>query len=127
MSDNHTRVRYSRESRKDRTPKNTLVTQRRDGTVYFGIARCNRAAGDTFKRQGPNGGSTIAQVRLQLSLEDDVASLVNRGNVWIHPKGLRGQVRVENVKEMIEFFNNVDAWCYERGVASHRTPRLEAV
>jgi len=126
MSDN-LRVRYSRESRKDRTPKNTLVTLRRDETVYFGIARCNRIAGDTFKRQGPSGGSTIAQVRLQLALEDNPASLVNRGNVWIHPKGLRGQVNVANVKELIEFFNNVDTWCYNRGVASHRTPRLEAV
>lgn len=125
MSEDRVRVRYSRASRTNRTPKNTLVTRRVNDVVYFGIARCNRAAGDVFKRSGPNGGSTIAHARLGVALNEDASSYVTVGNILVHPKGLRGQVNVANVKELIEFFNNIDAWAYRQGIEEHRTLRLE--
>lgn len=109
-----TRVRYSRLSREDRTPKNTLVTIRRGDTVYFGIARCNRKL-DTFHK---NIGTYIAQQRVQLAQtepRDDYSTYVPESNsdFVLHKSGLRGSVSLTNIKEVVNYFRIVDEYCLD--------------
>lgn len=111
------RVRYSRLSRKDRTPKNTLVTVRQGDTVYFGIARCNRKL-DTFHK---NIGTYIAQQRADIASNDGAASsdyslhaVTGDVDFRLHRSGLRGCVRIENVKEVVNYFRTVDEYCLDR-------------
>jgi len=112
MSKRPIRIRYGRVNG---GPKNTLVTTQSGDTIYFGIARCNLVLNDVFKRSGLNGGRTIATRRLERILEEgDIPSYKKIGNIMVHPKGLRGFVSRENVKELISFFNNIDEWSRER-------------
>jgi len=108
------RVRYSRLSKENRTPKNTLVTVRDGDTVYFGISRCNRKL-DTFHK---NIGTYIAQQRAQLVSEDgatssDYSTYVPTDNAEfrLHRSGLRGCVSLVNIKEVVKYFRVVDEYC----------------
>lgn len=110
-TERRTRVRYSRLSREDRTPKNTLVTVREGNTVYFGIARCNRKL-DTFHR---TTGTHIATQRALLvaSGDSDSYSCPTNRVFRLHKSGLRGSVPLENVKEVINYFRTVDEYCLD--------------
>ena len=108
MSD--VRVRYSRLEK--RVPKNTLATIRDGDTVYFGIARCNRKM-DTFKR---DVGTHIAMARAGLAQEGPCNDLhtTDGDDLEVHVSRMRGRTTVENVKELIKYFNNIDAVCLDR-------------
>lgn len=106
--DTKIRVRYSRLSETNRTPKNTLVTVKDGDTVYFGIARCNRDK-DTFNKKV---GGYIAAQRAELVKEDTVANYdLLGGNVKLHKSGLRGCVDYKNIKAVINYFKMVDEYC----------------
>ena len=109
--DKTTRVRYSR-LEKGRTPKNTLVTVLDNDVVYFGISRCNRKM-DVFHKAV---GTFIANERADLARDDEQAYRYNQlenTSVNLHDSGLRGSVPVENVRELIEHFRNVDTYCLD--------------
>jgi len=93
------RVRYGRPYSKE--PKNTLVTTRDGDTVFFGIARCNRKL-DCFHK---SIGKYIARQRLFCIDEDELSP---NGDLNLHHSGLRGTVGIENVKSLLEYFNNID-------------------
>jgi len=103
------RVRYGR--LENRRPKNTLVTVRQDDTVYFGIARCNVNL-DTFHRKI---GTYIAEQRALMARDDTQAFRYSEvGGLVLHESGLRGSVAVDNVKDAVEHFRGVDAYCLEQ-------------
>ena len=104
------RVRYSRLDK--RVPKNTLVTIRDGDTVYFGIARCNRKL-DTFRR---DVGTHIATKRAELARECGSSSIhtTDGEDLNVHASRMRGHTTVENVKELVKFFNDIDNICLSR-------------
>ena len=86
---NNRRVRYSR--LEDRCPKNTLVTYRNENLVYFGISRCH-SKNDRFSKEL---GKDLAETRAQLAMS-------------IHRSGLRGVAKVDEVKQLLTYFQNID-------------------
>lgn len=110
------RVRYSRLSKENRTPKNTLVTVQDGDTVYFGISRCNRKL-DTFHK---NIGTYIATKRMKLVNNDDENDIdmwkydqIDNSELFVHSSNLRGWVPVEDVKLLIRYFRVVDEHCLD--------------
>lgn len=103
------RVRYSR--LENRRPKNTLVTIRDGNNVYFGIARCNVKL-DTFHK---NIGTYIAEQRAKRALDtterDSEEHYSSHNNLRLHESGLRGYTTLEKVKEVVNYFRNVDEYC----------------
>lgn len=87
-----------------RRPKNTLVTFRQDGRIYFGIARCNSEL-DTFNRQL---GKRIATSRARLVPSDTSLVSLEGTQLFLHESGLRGVVPVESVVQLIEYFRSID-------------------
>ena len=111
-----TRVRYSRFSKENRTPKNTLVTVRKDGIVYFGIARCNRKL-DTFHK---SVGTHIATKRMELVDKDNENDIdmwkyfqIDNSKLFVHNSNLRGWVPIEDAKLLIKYFHVVDEYCLD--------------
>lgn len=96
------RTRFGRVA--NRQPKNTLVTFRSEGKIYFGIARCNSEL-DTFDK---NLGKRIATARAELAPADTELVPLGETDVLLHKSGLRGVVSVENVVQLIEYFREVD-------------------
>lgn len=112
MSDTETdvRVRYGR--LENRAPKNTLVTFRENDTLYFGIARCRKDK-DVFNKKV---GSYIAEQRAFLAKDDNWFKPYNQHSdttLKVHSSGLRGCLPVENVYQLITYFNNIDSYCVE--------------
>ena len=108
----NTRVRYSRVD-ENRTPKNTLVTVRDNGVVYFGISRCNRKL-DVFHK---NIGTYIANERAALARDEIKVSKYNvlkDTEIRLHESGLRGSVPFDNVKEVVKYFRSVDEYCLDK-------------
>lgn len=106
-------IRYGRVS--GRKPKNTLYTFREDGLIYFGISRCDLST-DHFER---SKGLTIAKSRAlkakeELSLDPSSMSEYNNDNKVVvrDAVGLRGVVRVENVKVLLDHFNGIDEFAF---------------
>jgi len=103
------RVRYGRVE--NRMPKNTLVTMRVDGKIYFGIARCNNKM-DAFKREV---GTHIATGRVILAShecgEGYMLHAGLNGDMRVHQNYLRGIVSVEDVHELLDYFNRIDDIC----------------
>jgi len=97
------RTRFGRVE--NRKPKNTLVTFRQDGNIYFGIARCNSEL-DTFSR---DLGKRIATSRAQLVAADTNLTVREGTNLALHESGLRGVVPITNVVQLIEYFRNIDS------------------
>jgi hypothetical protein len=91
-------------------PKNTLFTFRDGDLIHFGIARCNSMF-DSFRR---DTGKLIARNRAKVAAgEAGVGGIPgkqtkNVDGVLLHSSGLRGSVNVENVKELLQYFQNVD-------------------
>jgi hypothetical protein len=101
------RVRYGR--LEDRSPKNTLVTIKKDNFVYFGIARCNSKL-DTFYK---SIGTHIAEQRAQLAVSD-IGMYSYHDGIEIHRSGVRGNTEVENIKSLISYFENIDEHMLKR-------------
>ena len=90
-------------------PKNTLVTYNDNENIYFGIARCNDGL-DTFRK---DIGKRIARNRANLSLEkDNVFKYINipDTSISVYEDNLRGVVPIIKVKELLNFFNNIDTF-----------------
>ena len=107
-------IRYGRVS--GRTPKNTLYTFREEGLIYFGISRCD-LNNDNFER---NKGKVIAEQRALKAKEETTAIDPDVQNVYNNivctaDNGLRGVVRVENVKVLLDHFNNIDSFSFKKG------------
>ena len=92
----------------ERHPKNTLVTARDNDVIFFGIARCHVPL-DTMSKEK---GKALALNRLNSAFE---ASSLERPNMWvvdgsfrIHRGGLFGQVGVEEIKKLLQYFDNLD-------------------
>ena len=113
MSKEQIRVRYGRPNHENRIPKNTLVTVRQGDVVYFGIARCNKEVGDTFRK---TVGTHIATQRADLVRYDDVMKYDLDGEIKLHASGLRGCVSVDNMKDVVAYFRNIDSFCYEKAL-----------
>jgi len=101
-----TRVRYSRLEK--RRPKNTLFTMREGDMVYFGIARCNVSA-DVFHKAI---GTYIAEQRAGLA-KDETGMYNTTNNLRLHDSGLRGYTTVDNVKDVVKYFRNIDQYFLE--------------
>jgi hypothetical protein len=102
------RVRYGRKEK--RVPKNTLVTMRVENKIYFGIARCKNKM-DTFKR---DVGTNIATGRVMLATFENCEGYLHAGtnnNMYVHPNHLRGVVTVEDIHELLDYFNRIDDIC----------------
>lgn len=106
-AEKQTRVRYGR--LEDRSPKNTLVTIRKDGLIYFGIARCNSKL-DIFHK---SIGTHIAEQRAQLATSD-IGMYSHHYGIEIHKSGVRGNTKVGNIKTLISYFRNIDKHMLKR-------------
>lgn len=96
------RIRYSRLN--DRFPKNTLVTFRNDDLVYFGISRCNSKR-DHFSKEF---GKQLAEQRALLASAEVSMGENETGGMEIHKSGLRGVTKVEDIKRLLTYFQNID-------------------
>lgn len=107
MDKSKVRIRYGRLT--NRAPKNTLITVKVDDVVYFGIARCNVKM-DVFHKEI---GKYIALQRADMVASDTVLDYDLVGNLKVHKSGLRGCVPVENAKDILDHFRNIDEYCLE--------------
>ena len=108
------RVRYSRVDTEtgDRIPKNTLLTIRDGDLVHFGISRCNTK----FDRFNKNIGKLIAKNRARVAAsEAGVGGIPGRQlkasdveDFILHYSGLRGTVKIDSIKALLEYFKNID-------------------
>lgn len=106
-------IRYGRVS--GRKPKNTLYTFRENGLIYFGISRCDLST-DHFER---SKGLVIAKSRALKAKEEmsidppSISEYNNENKVVIRDAvGLRGVVKVENVKVLLDHFNSIDNFTF---------------
>jgi hypothetical protein len=106
---NTERVRYF--PGPDSNRKNTLVTIRDGERIYFGIARCNLDAGDNMKK---SHGRMIAKARaLRAKVECGSSSTEDFS---LHESGLRGVCAMESVKQLLQYFENIDLIMYNESV-----------
>ena len=84
-------------------PKTTLVTFREEDTIYFGISRCNSNL-DTFSKFL---GKRIAENRAVLA-KSGTTFTQKIGTVSTHESGLRGSIDVSNIKDLINYFYDID-------------------
>jgi len=92
------RVRYNRKP-DSRLPRDTLVTFRSEDTVYFGISRCN-----------PEDRFTKEQGKTRARLRADIASQGKwkvSDDCYLHSSGLMGQVPVDKVVRLLNYFNDL--------------------
>lgn len=108
------RIRYGRI---DGHPKNTLYTFQEDDVVYFGISRCNQKYDNFVKRMG----ISIAANRAELAYDEGDDYYVDQGNIRLHcNSGLRGNVSVEYVGELITYFKEIDRHSLDRVINATR-------
>lgn len=94
---------------------NTLVTIRDGDMIYFGISRCNLDEGDVFRK---DFGRMIARNRAKKALKDisRAAALEElRDDGVLYTEGrwdLRGVCTVDNVKHLLEHFQDTDNRLY---------------
>lgn len=104
---NTERIRFGRT--KSKTPKNTLITKRYDGVIFFGVARCHSKLDYFSKRLGKH----VATERLYLAVEEPKAHYQQHGALNLHPNGLRGFCVVQEVKQLLQYFDNIDKMWYK--------------
>jgi len=83
--------------------KNTLATIRKGDVLYFGIARCDKTE-DTFTKAN---GRTMAEGRALKTMEKTKGYPVTE-LTFMGEKLDRGMCPVENVRELLEFFDALD-------------------
>jgi hypothetical protein len=84
-----------------RAPKNTLLTIRNGDLIHFGIARCNSEL-DRFRK---DIGKLIASNRANLAVNE---ANVTTENFVLHNSGLRGTVKVDSIRALLQYFKNID-------------------
>ena len=94
-----------------RHPKNTRVTTRKDGIIYFGIARCN-VPSDTMSKAD---GKEIALTRLDWALNATIDELTDvESTLRVHRSGLFGVVDISEVCKLLDYFDDIDDIMFER-------------
>jgi len=104
------RVRFGRIDDK-RTPKNTLITHRKEDTIYFGISRYLPTDPDPFTKEE---GKRRAMERLHIALSEVAGAWIIDGSFYLHKSGLFGQVAVGEITKLLSYFDNIDAICKDR-------------
>ncbi len=97
------RVRYGRVA-DTHLPKNTLVTIRKDDTVYFGISRC-RLSADRFTKEE---GKRRAKQRADIAASNVAGAWTIDGSFYVHKSGVFGQVAADDIIKLLTYFRNVD-------------------
>jgi len=93
-------------------PKNALVTIRKNGLIYFGIARCNFTANDTFDRKK---GKMIAQKRAEKAKEIYVENIIFPKSDFILSESMMyGRCPVEKVKDLLAYFRKIGKRNYKK-------------
>jgi hypothetical protein len=95
------RVRYGRVGNQ---PKNTMVTIRKDDTIYFGIARCRLNADVAVKEEGKR----LAAFRANIAASGVAGAWTIDNSLFVHKTGVFGQVNIAEVKKLLEYFDNID-------------------
>jgi len=101
-------------------PKNTLVTIRENDQIYFGISRVNQKH-DVFSKEF---GKTIAQGRAEKA-KDDFSFSVPLNGMFLDETGLKGSCEVQDVKKLLEYFDNIDQYNFNRGKLFNSKERLQ--
>jgi len=118
MSNRAERVRYGRvdvTTRGERVPKNTLLTIRDGDLVYFGIVRCNSRL-DRFSK---NTGKLIAKNRARLAANETKEVVkVAKDKLATHFSGLRGTVGVDNIRDLLQYFKDIDTEILSRHLSA---------
>ncbi len=100
------RVRFAKDLK---GRKASLFTRLVDGVVYFGIARCNRAAGDEFDSEL---GVNLARSRA-IQVEKKISPVVNGmdglDTLFVTGDGVAGKCDVEDVVDMLDYFYQATA------------------
>ena len=103
-------TRYSKNPDKQHR-KNTLVTMQQDDVIYFGIARCNHHACDEFRK---DRGKVIAKARaIRATLEQQLDNNDDK-SIMLHETGLRGHTDKKNVRNLLDYFDNIDTFMKKR-------------
>lgn len=102
------RVRYGRVDN-TRLPKNTLVTIRRDDMIYFGISRC-RLDADRFTKED---GKRLAKQRADIAASGVAGAWTIDGSFYVHKSEVFGQVAVEDISKLLDYFQNIDEISYQ--------------
>ena len=99
-------TRYSKNPDKSNR-KNTLFTIRDGDNVFFGIARCNRFVGDTFRK---SQGQMIAKARaIRAKIDfDTMPAELGMPPFLTHANGLRGFCDKANIVELLQYFESID-------------------
>lgn len=95
----------------NKVPKNTLVTIREGDLVYFGIARCNVNL-DIFRK---TLGTEIAARRCNLA-KDEFNDVTGEA-FTLHRSGLRGVAKVDGIKSLLQYFDNIDKYSLDNAAA----------
>ena len=88
--------------------KNTLVTIRDGDTIFFGIARCNKKAGDSFTKKQGQVIAKARALRAQIEFNPSLGFEFEVGSA-IHDSMLRGWIAKDDVHKLLHYFRNVDA------------------
>lgn len=92
-------VRYSKA---EDQPKNTLLTLRLEGFIFFGIARCNLGCQDKFSKKA---GRAIAAERLKYAISESgrpkINMLVGKSHLW-------GCCREDREDHLRDHFDDID-------------------
>lgn len=96
--------------------KNTLVTLQDGETIFFGISRCNRDAGDRFLKARGRTAAKARAIRASIEFKSVPNDLKNK--FVANANGLRGHCAVADVKEVLKYFQNIDQIMFEEARAS---------
>lgn len=99
-------------------PKSTLLTMREGDDIFFGISKCNPVDHWSSKE-----GKRRAQRRLDLAMSDkpksfmkptieivngdEVTTICTMGELSVHSSGLFGKCPVDQVKNLLQYFDSV--------------------
>jgi hypothetical protein len=86
-------------------PKNTLVTIRDGEYIYFGIARCNKNAGDIFSKAK---GRMIATNRANTAQEVFSQLCEFQDTIVLSQSGLYGRCPLDSIKNLLGYFDDID-------------------
>lgn len=108
------RIRYGRirHGKRRGHPKSILITQERDGRIYFGISSCNFKEGDKWdKRKGIKDWAE-KRISVALGLDDSEFNESMRfPGIYVHSSellgnGMLGKCSIEKARDMIKYFRS---------------------
>jgi hypothetical protein len=100
------RVRYGRVNNQ---PKNTLVTICDGETIYFGISRCRMNEDRVNKEEGKR----LALFRAEIAASNVAGAWAKDGTLFVHKTGVFGNVKKDDVRKLLEYFDNIDEFAVE--------------